>query len=84
MSHIYFIFIGYVRDISRIKEQWQRMKVQSKTNISNFKKSTKQTGGGPQPAQPTEIEYQISELIPHVFTYDKNPFDSDNVIYLLV
>ncbi|GLV33434.1 apontic [Carabus blaptoides fortunei] len=70
---------GYVRDINRIKEQWQRMKVQSKTHIRNFKKCTKQTGGGPPPTQPTEIEYQISELIPHEFTDDKNPFDSDNI-----
>ncbi|KAJ8929773.1 hypothetical protein NQ314_017510 [Rhamnusium bicolor] len=70
---------GYPRDIKRIKEQCQRMKVQAKRNISIYRKSFKQTGGGPPIPEPTEIEWKIKDFLPYEFSEDYSPFDCDSV-----
>ncbi|XP_018573483.2 uncharacterized protein LOC108912660 [Anoplophora glabripennis] len=71
---------GYTRDIQRMKEQWQRMKVQAKTAIRRHEKSMCQTGGGPPEPKPSDIDYNIKDLLPHEFTDDYSTFDSDSSV----
>ncbi|KAI4459705.1 apontic [Holotrichia oblita] len=68
---------GYTRDIKRIREQWLRMKISAKKTISIFKKQCYQTGGGPPPANPTDMDWYISKLVPQDFIEDVSIFDSD-------
>jgi hypothetical protein len=70
------------RNITRLKEQWRRMKQMAKKNVSKVKTYRQKTGGGP-PLETenavTELDWAISDMIPHEFEKDENIFDSDNI-----
>jgi hypothetical protein len=70
------------RNITRLKEQWRRMKQMAKKNVSKVKTYRQKTGGGP-PLETenavTELDLAISDMIPHEFEKDENIFDSDNI-----
>jgi hypothetical protein len=70
------------RNITRLKEQWRRMKQMAKKNVSKVKTYRQKTGGGP-PLETenavTELDWAISDMIPHEFEKDENIFDFDNI-----
>jgi hypothetical protein len=70
------------RNITRLKEQWRRMKQMAKKNVSKVKTYRQKTGGGP-PLETenavTELDWAILDMIPHEFEKDENIFDSDNI-----
>ncbi|XP_023311562.1 uncharacterized protein LOC111692084 isoform X1 [Anoplophora glabripennis] len=68
---------GYFRDIPKIKQEWQRLKVQAKKNICSYKKDKLKTGGGPAPNEPTELDWIIYDLIPYEFQEDTSAYDCD-------
>ena len=68
---------GNFRSISQIKDQWHRMKLSAKKDISRFNREQRQTGGGPAPSTPKELSMQIQSLIPNDFESLTNPFDDD-------
>lgn len=69
--------LGYFRDIPKIKQEWQRLKVQAKKNICSYKKDKLKTGGGPPPNEPTEMDWIIYDLIPYEFREDTSAYDCD-------
>ncbi|KAK4877063.1 hypothetical protein RN001_009569 [Aquatica leii] len=70
---------GYNRPITRLKEQWRRMKMQAKKNLSVDNKNRKKTGSGsPLTSETTEIDQMVSSIAPHIMIEDVSEFDSDN------
>ncbi|KAI4463151.1 apontic [Holotrichia oblita] len=71
---------GFVRDGKRLREQWQRMKVQAKKNISQYRKKLTETGGGPPVLEPSDTDWLIKDMLPQEFTEEESRFDSDTVL----
>jgi hypothetical protein len=70
------------RNITKLKEQWRRMKQMAKKNVFKVKTYIQKTGGGPSLETEnavTELDWAISDMIPHEFEKDENIFDSDNI-----
>lgn len=73
---IHFV-VGNQRGVKRVKEQWQRMKLQAKKTISQYRKQCNATGGGPPPDEPSDIDWKIKDLLPQEFTEEISIYDSD-------
>lgn len=65
--NIEILYCDYTRDLMRIQEQWQEMKVQAKRNISACKKDSKTGGGTSAVAEPSEVEWKIKDLLLYKF-----------------
>ena len=68
---------GQIRTLKKIKDQWRRMKITAKKEVSEYQKERKRTGGGPEPPEPKKISVMIKELLPLDFVQIINPFDDD-------
>lgn len=77
------VYPGFTRDISRIKEQWQRMKMSSRQNIAHYKKLQRLTGGEAPPVELNEVDWELKGLLSHEFKEGTNNFycDAIEVIY---
>ncbi|KAL4710159.1 hypothetical protein ACJJTC_006456 [Scirpophaga incertulas] len=62
---------------AQVKTAWKRMKLKAKSNISGYRRSLQQTGGGEKPLSPTGEDEAIMAITPIDFEIGSNPFDSD-------
>ncbi|KAL4718526.1 hypothetical protein ACJJTC_019487, partial [Scirpophaga incertulas] len=62
---------------AQVKTAWKRMKLKAKSNISDYRRSLQQTGGGEKPPSPTAEDEAIMAITPIDFEIGSNPFDSD-------
>lgn len=69
---------GIDRDLSQIKQQWRKMKRESRTRIAAQTKAWHETGGGSDSADsPNELDWTIKDIAPSLFINDASCFDSD-------
>lgn len=69
---------GNSRSLQQLKDQWHRIKVNAKKDISAYKKAQfKDTGGGPPPPPPKALSEVVQQMIPAEFEELVNPFDDD-------
>ncbi|KAK4882488.1 hypothetical protein RN001_005807 [Aquatica leii] len=69
---------GYSRTVARLKEQWRRIKMQSKKNFATDRKNLKLTGSGPPPkTETTKLHEIVSGLGPYILIEDTAEFDCD-------
>lgn len=61
----------------QLKSQWTTIKLQAKKQMSEYRLSAKQTGGGPPPTELPLSDNDISVWLPNEFVIDSNEYDSD-------
>lgn len=66
-----------IRDKKQLINQWKVTKLNSKKELSLYRRQIVQTGGGPKPPSPGPETLQILEMIPQEFEVDYNEFDCD-------
>lgn len=72
--------LGYDIPLQRLKEQWNRIKTQARTSLSEFTKQRKATGGGECPKQPSEFDFIVADMTLMDIEKDECLFDSDNFV----
>ncbi|XP_055839191.1 histone-lysine N-methyltransferase 2B-like [Episyrphus balteatus] len=70
---------GFYLQPKQIRDRWSRYKQEARTNISHYKRSQKETGGGKPPEEPAEADYEIAEISAIDFVEDIAEFDSDAI-----
>lgn len=68
------------RTLQQIKAQWGFIKLTAKKQKFAERKERFRTGGGPPPPSESASGDDIALWLPHEFTVDSNPFDSDNQV----
>ena len=68
---------GKGREKTRLKEQYQRLKLKAKEEYRAFKNESKKTGGGPPPKSPGPLSEFLYNLMPDEFIKPCNPYDED-------
>lgn len=69
---------GYSRDAARIKEQWRRLKAYAKRNIMKYRHQVENCDDPASIQEPSIIDYEIWELIPHECNEDDNNLSDSN------
>lgn len=68
------------RELGQIKQQWRKMKRESRTRIAAQKKAWHETGGGSDSTEsPTALDWSIKDIAPSAFITDASSFDSDGL-----
>lgn len=65
------------RDKNQLKNQWKCLKLNSKKELSQYRRDCVKTGGGPKPPSPSKDIFEVAEMIPQEFEVDFNKFDCD-------
>ncbi|XP_055905996.1 uncharacterized protein LOC129941397 [Eupeodes corollae] len=70
---------GFELTPKQIRDRWSRYKQEARTNLSQFNRSQRETGGGKPPKEPSEIDYEIAEISALDFVEDTAEFDCDAI-----
>ncbi|XP_072182077.1 uncharacterized protein [Diadema setosum] len=62
---------------AQIVDQWKRLRINAKKEMSSYQKECQKTGGGPPPVPPSSISTMIKDMCPQDFLQMRNPFDDD-------
>ncbi|XP_063970795.1 uncharacterized protein LOC135157799 isoform X3 [Lytechinus pictus] len=66
--------------VAQMKELWKRQRITAKKEYGEYRRKTRQTGGGPPPSPLKATTILIKEILPYDFIQLHNPYDDDVVL----
>lgn len=66
------------RTLDQLQMKWKALVKQAKSKDADYKRKTKQTGGGEVPEEPDQKLVIVKQLLSNTFSEIPNPFDGDS------